>query len=205
MSRIIALFPISVAAALCTVCTIAATLALPGCEGGGPVPSPTPTAEPECTLEEDCASNAFCEDGACVTPAEARELHVTLGYIEQNAFVEVPPGTDMHLYVGFQGASHILTALLLAGPQPPGDVRLAWTISNTSDGAVLSMTEARLSVFPTADPNVFRVGNQLMQFASRATALDGRDVVIEITLYDATSGDELVRYSQPMHLNIRES
>ncbi len=183
----------------------AAAVYLAGCTGGGPNPSPSPSGEPECTIDTDCPSNSFCEFEACVTAADATELHVALGFMEGNDFVPVPAGTDMHLYVGFQGASHILTALLLAGPQPPNEVRLAWTITNAADDAVLSMTEARLTVFPTATPDVYRVGNQLMQFASRATALDGVNVEITITLSDPATGEALVTYTQPMRLNIRES
>ncbi|HRX86187.1 MAG TPA: hypothetical protein P5572_14300 [Phycisphaerae bacterium] len=190
-------------AGICAGLAVALAVATAGCDGSAS--NPTPSPQPECSIDADCGSNAYCEADACVAATDATKLHVTLGYMELNDFVAVPPGTDMHLYVGFQGASHILTALLLAGPEPPGDVRLAWTISNASDGAVLSMTEARLSVFPTDEPGVYRLGNQLMQFASRATALDGRDVVIDITLYDASSGDELTTYSQAMRLNIRES
>jgi len=171
-----------------------------GCDGGA-----SPSPEPACVTDADCPTNSFCEADGCVTANDAKELHATLGFIEQNAFVTVQPGGNIHLYVGFQGASHILAAMTLIGPPPTGEFRVSWTITDAADDSILSTSEARATVQVTAEPNISWMTNQLIVFASRATAIDGREVNIVMRLLDAVTGEPLVEVTQSMILVIRVS
>jgi len=167
------------------------------------VSSMPPEVEPQCMVDDDCASPRICSHGTCVRP-DSSQASFTLGYMESDTFIPIADGEAMPLHRGFQGLSHIFTSTEVAGIAPVKRPRLRWIVTS-EDGVELADFEAVTLLEETDDPDTLRIVDQFIAFSNIAEQLDGQRVNIHLRLKDGDTDEVIVELEQAIRLELVSS